>query len=256
MSTMRPKYLYKYRSATTKKDLQRLEELIVGGEIFFGASSQFNDPFDLNPVFSFESTDEEYVQRGLFYLTKTYGPEVAMRSESKLRSEIGTPNDARHPLKRVALQRHMGQMLAKWGVLCLALEPDNILMWSHYAASCSGVCVEIDTRVFNHIEAVRYSAVRPVINALPGAESAQSAVTKAIYTKSIHWEYEREWRAIDNQGCQVLPATAITKVVFGVNCRPETREIISGYLAKSGKAIKLAEIELDDKDFVLKVKSA
>lgn len=248
-----PAYFYKYRSATTDEDFERLEKMIVNGEVYFGSSFGFNDPFDCRPVFSFESSDEEYVAHGLSYLTQAYGPMVAAQSEAGLRASMGTLEDARHPSKRVELQGKMAELLGKWGVFCAADRPDNILMWSHYAGSLSGVCVEISSSVFRNIEEVRYSATRPVINALPGAEPISSVVTKGLFTKFDHWEYEGEWRALDSQGCHILPTNGIKRIIFGPNCKAKAREKLRGYVADSKKVIGFSEIQADHSGFLLNV---
>lgn len=70
---------------------------------------------------------------------------------------------------------------------------DNILMWSHYANNHKGFCIE-----YKFSDLLRSSGLlMPVIYSkkLPG--KSEPINIEVIFTKSIDWEYEHEWRIID-----------------------------------------------------------
>nr|WP_307732409.1 DUF2971 domain-containing protein [Massilia aurea] len=227
--------------------------MIEFGEIYFGSSFDFNDPFDCKPAFELDCADDEFVQRNLEYVRVKKGAFAAAILEPQIRARIDTEDDPRHPKNRVRLQDNMGKILEGWGVFCASEEGNNILMWSHYGANFSGVCIEIDTKEFDYLEKVNYVPSRPKINALPFGESSSSAVDKALYTKYEQWGYEKEWRALDDIGCKPLSNTGITRVIFGQRCRCKIRERIIEFIKNSGKRIGTAEIRPDETTFRLNI---
>ena len=74
----------------------------------------------------------------------------------------------------------------KLGILCLSERRDDILMWSHYASSHCGVCLEFDTKrmPFEKAGAVNYCEKYPVLNAF---KMDRDVVAQGILcTKSKH----------------------------------------------------------------------
>jgi len=94
--------------------------------------------------------------------------------------------------------------LSSIGVLCLMdlagiEEPSNeILVWSHYAASHKGVALGFRVRRSSHAnlfglaDRVEYD-VKPDIGL-----GDDEAYRKAILTKAPCWRYEREWRVVSS----------------------------------------------------------
>jgi hypothetical protein len=88
------------------------------------------------------------------------------------------------------------------GVLSLSEVPDSLLMWSHYAASHTGLVLGFDPRhpyfneakgpedEFRHLRRVVYRETRP-----GGAMTALDGID-IFLVKSGHWGYEREWRVL------------------------------------------------------------
>jgi hypothetical protein len=147
----------------------------------------------------------------------------------------------------------MAQRIANHGVFCAAERPDNILMWSHYAESFTGVCLEIDTGEFEYLQEVSYCRERPVINLLPSGDSGEVQVDKALFSKFIVWGYEEEWRAMSHIGVGTLSEHGITRLIFGQNCDQPVREILTGYVKNSGKPIRLAEVRPDSRSYRLNI---
>jgi hypothetical protein len=115
------------------------------------------------------------------------------------------------PMVRAFLEEKFDQLL---GILSLTEKPDNLLMWSHYAASHEGFVIGFDSNhsYFDHrkserdefrwLRKVDYRRDRPnaPLNALDGVD--------VFLVKSKAWEYEQEWRIM-------LPIAEATEVVPG-----------------------------------------
>lgn len=126
------------------------------------------------------------------------------------------------------------------GILCLSKNPENILMWSHYADSHSGILVEFDeeNEFFNQsgINSPNedidkfYGKALPVIyrRSRPTFEFFDKSWLEMFFTKSIDWAYEEEHRMLmplseasrvinDKIYLFEIPAKAFKAIYFGVN---------------------------------------
>jgi hypothetical protein len=82
----------------------------------------------------------------------------------------------------------------QYRVFCLTEHPDSILMWSHYASSHSGICIEFNTdfypfRLSDGIQKIKYVMQYPQYKILDERH-------EPLIVKSNHWKYESEWRLI------------------------------------------------------------
>lgn len=109
--------------------------------------------------------------------------------------------------------------LSKLTVTCFSASGwDNQLMWSHYANSYSGICVEYDFEKMNDfigfVFPVEYSSERPTLSLRDlgldkleidgngnwkAGKTNSSAILSYLLAKNKCWDYEEEWRII-NQG--------------------------------------------------------
>ncbi len=104
----------------------------------------------------------------------------------------------------------------KFGVASLTTKYDNPLMWSHYASSHKGICIEYDFKDFFQkdsvpnilLHEVLYSDNRVTLDASildrvnivdienQGKFDILEFFIDGIFTKHHVWEYEQEWRSI------------------------------------------------------------
>lgn len=126
-------------------------------------------------------------------------------------------------------------------ICCLTTDHTNKLMWSHYADSHKGICVEYDfsDRAVNKSQPlpVYYSHERPQFVWKPEGELTQESKNKGsaclmqtLLTKDEVWSYEKEWRMVipaetepDN-----VPAPPIKCIYIGASCSEEnTKKIVN-----------------------------
>lgn len=77
----------------------------------------------------------------------------------------------------------------------------NSLMWAHYANNHKGFCVEYeleesDPEIFN-FNKVNYVSLLPEIYATELLFNPLETVARVVYSKSIEWSYEKEWRYVE-----------------------------------------------------------
>lgn len=88
------------------------------------------------------------------------------------------------------------------GVLSLTTEKDNLLMWGHYSNNHKGFVVEFnkndsffnelveENAIYNCLKKVEYQSIRP------SKYLSDYCIEDVLLTKSIHWEYEHEYRIL------------------------------------------------------------
>ena len=240
-----PPHLYKYVPPGRVSFFQ-------DGLLRFTQPGAFNDPFEMRPIFSFESvasSDEiELIANVANSLHKDL-PEYLSKKQAEVFAEFyikenrtklsNLLNVAEATFGGVFNYKSLPESInATVGILSLAERPDNLLMWAHYAESHSGFVLEFDSShsFFNqkqsdldeirHLRKVRYSKVRPKVD----LKRNDSNFT-VLLTKPDAWWDEEEWRLILelNKANSVksdpanpfdvclfaIPWAAVTGVIFG-----------------------------------------
>lgn len=238
---MVPDFLYKYRALTSVKDLEYSIDTIVKGSIFFGNSFSFNDVFDCRPAIVWDCSDEQFIYYAVKRLQKRKHLPFSFHETAfvrGLRAQFGTLADPRTPEGRHATQAQFAEATGKLGVFCATSRANNLLMWSHYAASCTGICFELSS-ADGHWHEVRYLPDRPTIN-LSLEHDSEKMIGPTFFVKSLEWAYEEEWRMLGARGVASLPRGALKRVIFGVNCSHDTREKIRKVIYDNGLAVGIA----------------
>lgn len=234
-----PDHFFKYCTARTAKSVLETQT------VRWSSPEKFNDPFDcsfsLAPHFDWEPTTAKWHHRLLDILCDSREPDfdqtnpesawinklrkiAAGKSRSTLKGVMGSLFEefASHMEQWSDTEREIWKIrAASFRLFCVCIENDNILLWSHYADSHSGVvlqfeCIkELDVPLLGACE-VQYSKVAPSIS--PQEEFIEEALglrplkkgeevhKKLITTKAIDWKYEHEWRVVstrrdsENQG--------------------------------------------------------
>jgi hypothetical protein len=170
------------------------------------------------------------------------------------------------------------QALRSIGILSLSEIPDDLLMWSHYAATHTGFVLGFDSRhpYFNerkaesdelrHLRRVEYRDSRP-----SGPMTGFDGVA-VLLVKSQHWAYEREWRILrplaDAEVVQQAtphpiclfryPGAAVQEIILGANIRPSAKEILAAALASNQTLghVRLLQALLDGGDYRLRIEDS
>jgi hypothetical protein len=91
------------------------------------------------------------------------------------------------------------------GLICFAAERNNLLMWSHYANGHKGCVIGFNS---NHRFFTNFARIRPVnyppgdervvwdSSLNPGDKGYDAMADAFVLTKSHHWQYEGEMRAL------------------------------------------------------------
>ena len=173
-----------------------------------------------------------------------------------------------------------------YGILCLSEDPNNILMWSHYANNHNGFVIQFnDHHPFfskcnskNHlsskIQKVRYSKIRPQITIynpeLSKEENMEVWAKNIFWVKNIDWLYEHEWRMVkvirswDGITKEAtppiylypLPINCIEAVIIGVRTDKNRIDKIFNLLQSDPKYsnIRVKKAFIDEKEYKLNIR--
>ena len=227
-----PDILYRYRNFLGD-NRERTERLIRTSSLYFASPTSFNDPFDCRIFYNSDGSLQER-RRKLQSLHKKYEPSLN-RNERRRRASKNTKHSTSEDQLR-GLIDGMQSVVNKIGVLCLSENRDDLLLWSHYAAGHTGLClgfrVAADNKYFARAHPVRYSAHFPSVHALH--DPGQKQVEAFLLTKAKGWAYEREWRIIDHEdgpGERAFHASALCEIVFGARMSDEDKSFVFACLA-------------------------
>lgn len=163
--------------------------------------------------------------------------------------------------------------LSKLTVVCFSASGwDNQLMWAHYANSYSGICIEYDfekmDKFIGFMYPVDYSDERPTLSMkdlglhkfdkdengnLKTEEVDMSAIFSYMLAKNKCWQYEEEWRIINNGDCPYTPIFVetpfIKSITLGLKLDELCRQLIWDVCQEQG--IECYQLITNPGDYVL-----
>ena len=230
-----PPKLYKYQPCNdyTFGNLRK-------GCLWFSKPKSFNDPFDCKINFEIVDDDRDENLQSLFLrLLDLAQDKNAFRSKYAKDGKIN--NEFRGDAVRMARMATKSIVIRNQrGISCFAEDNGSILMWSHYASSHQGFCLEFDTKFepFKPVKTqtllkVDYSEKYPSLSINNIPNNLPSIPQTIFGTKSTYWSYEEEWRMFASPGNQSYPfdPSALIGVYFGCKMKKSDKHEIAKILA-------------------------
>lgn len=255
-------HFYKYMSAST------CIKVLDTGKLRWTCPLVFNDPFDMQVElltgFSIEELNVKLVEKWVdlifseekpvFFFQTNASNIILLMWENKdnlNRSDVEKNLLSANSMSVESFEHRWGevkdqllQSAKESRVLCLAEKNDNLLMWSHYADSHTGVvagikCVEEDDSAWLAAQRVEYQEHFPTITVDEFIETSlgisekkleEIALRKFVTTKSRDWEYEKEWRVVSHlidssvsyEDWKIL-SSELESIYFGCNISEENK---------------------------------
>lgn len=249
-------YLYKYR-AIDEENICHTRRIFTHRELYFAAIKQFNDPFDCTWKYSFDSTDLQLKA----YLRKQAArlhPEWNRSQTRKWISANSIIKQTRNPKMAIQLRELEEKITSEIGVLSLSQIFDDILMWSHYANSHGGFCLQFSddhqAPFLAELLELSYRDEYPVMN--PIIDNDDVRYTKVLLTKATHWEYEKEWRVIDytnGPGTRQFPKHLLSGVIFGCRMSDEHEGLLREWCEDFDGDISLYKAKESEDSYALDI---
>jgi hypothetical protein len=222
------KTVYKYRACEDDNGWRILENQ----EIWFSSPASFNDPFDCNFWVRYDLlSDEELYQAMRAVVVREANTQNADLIEALTQQAIdGVRNSEKYEeATKLWIERNIDFV----GVFCASVEPDNILLWSHYAYNHTGYAIGFNREALYDmwkeangiiLGGPIYDSEYPVF--LPSdiePEKQQDTWIQMVNRKSALWEYEKELRMIiraDGRRARKFQPTIVDEVVLGAKIKP------------------------------------
>jgi hypothetical protein len=245
-----PKFLYKYRALSPGDTRDRTLDIIRSNRLYFCSPSSFNDPFEAQFVLRVGATRDERLR----YWSDGFIQEGQTLESAKSRAEawnaifISFPDKLHEAEFRPVVEAAICRSSA---LLSLSARPDDLLMWAHYAASHTGLCLKFSLSAeepfFAVAQPVDYQDDYPQFNYF--TSSSDEKLKRSLLTKSRHWEYEAEYRVIDSDGAPGLRSfhpSLLAGVILGARISETDREEV---VALVGARAPIYRAELDRSQF-------
>jgi Protein of unknown function (DUF2971) len=267
-TSLRIDRLYHYQSFEKPEQIARI---FTDGTLYFSKPSNFNDPWDCRPFFDKAGLDDcnEYERTVRWFVN------CDRKSNTLLSSEELSRREQEIRKNRKLLEYFIDQMSAdmeraiqeQYRVYCLSTHPDSTLMWSHYADSCKGICLEFSVRnnLFCRALQIEYLSSYPLF-AL--ADENEYENIRPLLTKSDVWWYENEFRLIASEhpivfegvpttrnGFLSFPKESLEAVIIGPLMRQPDQKLIRSIVSGSGWNVALKVASLVPDRYKLEIKA-
>lgn len=180
------------------EQLSFLADILINERLFCGPYYSLNDPFEGQFLYAIHFPPNELFPAGLRTVSLTslediHGPE-----------EYGYAR-----------------------VCSLSADIKDVRLWSNYAGGHRGVAIEIDvTDSMQDFHKVNYTPKLPLYD---DPKHAGPSLIMALTAKTIHWDYEKEYRVITAN--EFYPINGrIKRVIVGTRCKTTDIPIIQKLL--------------------------
>ncbi|PKG38921.1 DUF2971 domain-containing protein [Psychromonas sp. Urea-02u-13] len=251
MSSDKIESLYKYRQVD---DLSI--DALKKGKLWYSKPAGLNDPHDVAPRWKKNFTDKEILEDYVMLRENNESSEGKGIAE-KIKKMLSKGWSHERVLRKIdqilmafdgKTQRAMLQdvlyynetVFAGIGVLSLSEDPKHPVMWGAYGNSHKGFCLGFEYHETNVLG--QYANTINYINKMPkpsirllAHDTGDDAIYQIAFTKSLEWEYEKEWRVLKTEGNGLYPYPGkLTEVVLGLNMSEEDEKKIRSAVEESG----------------------
>jgi len=254
VTQVEPQFLYRYRHLQGKHR-RWTSRILTHSVLHFAAPTSFNDPYDCKVHFRPRVSSAD-LRRKHVALVKKYMPQLnRAQRRAKVAGDLKTVDPDEFLLK---VSQGLQEAVEKLGVLSLSASDRNILLWSHYAAGHTGLCLKFlataDTPFFGRAQPVQYSVAYPEVELL--RDSPDRHIDAFLLTKAIDWKYEEEWRIIDHDsgpGEKVFPEGLLVGVILGARMPTEDKEVVVKRLGARKDPVQIYQASVSRASFGLEI---
>ena len=228
------KKLYHFQEFEKDKlEESRFIDILKNNRIYLSNPSDFNDPFEFQCCYNESITNNpDELEAHIEWATKLVGSsknnvekddfkKLLRKNPLELQKVIiGLKNEQTEDYRNV----HRVYSLGRYN--------DNILMWSHYADSHKGICLEFNTNNKVMCAAIKCEYIED-FPSIPLYRDDLDSMLMPMIAKHKDWGYENEYRLIalncmsaigndtlktDENNYLELPDNALVSVIIGLNC--------------------------------------
>jgi hypothetical protein len=158
--------------------------------------------------------------------------------------------DTTDPQIAHAVMMSGAELKGEIGLLCFSRNWDNLLLWSHYGDSHTGICLGFD--ILEGEPGINYDTdvlYQPNLLQIRGPEDVNyDLANRLLRTKHENWSYEQEVRMFvglddppDEKGINWIefgPPLVLKEVIIGAQCDPAMSKKVEEAVKPYGDAVK------------------
>ncbi|AGE16275.1 TPA: DUF2971 domain-containing protein [Serratia marcescens] len=233
-----PKFIYKYRPIENYNDLKSdyYLDALFNQYAVFSSRTNFNDLFDSK--IDLVKPNPKDIKELSKLLPKTKRQELLKHLNKGDFTIEGHEFISKLNLK-------FNERIDSYAFMSLSSIPDSNLMWSHYAASHRGFCIEYKTE---HVKARRVSYVDDIPSLelldlyktfydLSTDNNLGIRILDALHCKLDEWEYESEYRFMASEGLATInggekfkkvnyDTDFVSSIIFGYRMEDKVKRLI------------------------------
>lgn len=281
-------FIYKYTS------LENAIKIIENESVILTNPKTFNDPFDsklvirkneiddaINLIKNYYSFYEKYTDycKNITKCNIDFEKEIANIKEKMEYTKINTLKKDNFTTLDLEFKKKLNEIILELEDLprisCFSKRFDSILMWSHYASSHEGVCIEFDENrnIFKNVTYSKnreYFDIKYIVSKCLASiffngdvdyniKDVFKRVMKPFFIKSKDWKYEQEIRCVLSKNASVDGflynsktkmyelKMKINKIFIGAKAKGDNLD----YLKKIAKCknIPIVFMKINDNDF-------
>lgn len=238
-----PSVLYKYRDWNNPYH----QKILIDNKIYFSAPCEFEDKMDCNVPEKFPEKRELYE----IFLEKSIKENPSFTKKEhcefaeywKENSPLANPEELQS-----VIDEFNKKFNARFGVLSVTADSENLEMWNKYADFGRGICIGFDTRKLFSISG---GGGEVIYGDLPVIDFVNDDFTvkhiKNILFKEEKWSFEKEYRLnkiwpnkITKEDRNIsLPADCIVEIILGKNISKENETEIIDIVKLKYKNVKI-----------------
>jgi hypothetical protein len=202
-----PNTIYKYRDWTDSYH----KRMLSNNELYLTSPKNFNDPFDCRIGQNFSLLSKEESEKYITNLAISHFQEVVKQGNDF--SVVLNDFERRFQDKEVFQAKADSTLFAIedhcYGIFSCSRRWNSILMWSHYSANHTGICIGfrwekmmtlIDKNIIGKCGDVSYATnfpkLKPIVAKLDIDVMKRAFIQ--THTKAKDWKYEEEYRFMQN----------------------------------------------------------
>lgn len=233
-----------------------LYDTVLRSILFFPSFAMLNDPAEGTIALDFRAMPR-LIRRFWDAWHREQAEAIDDRVRAQIEQHVALRADPTH-LARLATT--LAAETASYGVICFTESPIDKRMWTHYAGSHQGVCLEYRTdKLFGRgwpdclgPIPVRYATRKP--RPAYYRASRQERTIALVGTKGREWITEREWRTVryGGQGAMRFDPAALVSVTLGCRMPDPDRDRIVDMVGRR-PGVRLQEVQQNERDFRLRI---
>lgn len=271
---LQDKRIYKFRSIPKDpsdpsnpdpEKLHYIERIFTHNELYFPSPLELNDPMECRPLFVVgDLSDVEYKNKYVSYARRTMIERGNTADPNHITAWLEKSTQEKANMYAKELTNDLRRQLQKYRICSFCSQPDNPIVWTHYADEHRGFSLifSTDNELFGGAIKVEYQDEYPKLDV---TEDEDYVILKnSALVKFSDWSYEKEFRLVSAEPNfkDALPvqnkkmkfsSDMLIGIIFGCKISDSDRQLLENLCSNYSTKLHKKEAVLNDDRFLMKI---